>query len=71
MALWGCQDGNSNSSQQPLQNTGKPQSDLLVLYAPEVEEIRVSPVVARKGYLNILEHKTNGWKKWWVVSINS
>ncbi|XP_044740272.1 kinesin-like protein unc-104 isoform X10 [Chrysoperla carnea] len=39
----------------------------LVLYAPEVEEIRVSPVVARKGYLNVLEHKTNGWKKRWVA----
>lgn len=41
----------------------------LVLYVPEVEEIRISPVVSRKGYLNILEHKTNGWKKRWVVNI--
>uniref|UniRef100_A0A1B6CXY8 PH domain-containing protein n=1 Tax=Clastoptera arizonana TaxID=38151 RepID=A0A1B6CXY8_9HEMI len=39
----------------------------LVLYVPEVEEIRISPVIARKGYLNILEHKTNGWKKRWVA----
>ncbi|XP_060841951.1 kinesin-like protein unc-104 isoform X6 [Rhopalosiphum padi] len=39
----------------------------LVLYVPEVEEIRISPVVSRKGYLNILEHKTNGWKKRWVT----
>jgi hypothetical protein len=39
----------------------------LVLYVPESEEIRVSPVVSRKGYLNILEEKTNGWKKRWVV----
>lgn len=43
----------------------------LVLYVPEVEEIRISPVVSRKGYLNILEHKTNGWKKRWVVNILS
>lgn len=42
-----------------------------MLYVPEVEEIRISPVVSRKGYLNILEHKTNGWKKRWVVNILS
>lgn len=42
----------------------------LVLYVPEVEEIRISPVISRKGYLNILEHKTNGWKKRWVVIIS-
>ncbi|XP_050054652.1 kinesin-like protein unc-104 isoform X8 [Aphis gossypii] len=45
-------------------STSEPQ---LVLYVPEVEEIRISPVVSRKGYLNILEHKTNGWKKRWVT----
>nr|CAD7259358.1 unnamed protein product [Timema shepardi] len=39
----------------------------LVLYIPEMEEIRISPVVARKGLLNILEHKTNGWKKRYVA----
>ncbi|KAK9887981.1 hypothetical protein WA026_000272 [Henosepilachna vigintioctopunctata] len=38
----------------------------LVLYVPDMEEIRISPVVARKGYLNVLEHKTHGWKKRWV-----
>ncbi|XP_066994575.1 kinesin-like protein unc-104 [Anabrus simplex] len=42
-------------------------TDQVVLYVPEMEEIRISPVVARKGYLNILEHKTNGWKKRWVA----
>lgn len=41
----------------------------LVLYVPEVEEIRISPVISRKGYLNILEHKINGWKKRWVVNV--
>lgn len=43
-------------------------SPSLVLYVPEIEEIRISPVVSRKGYLNILEEKKNGWKKRWVVS---
>ncbi|XP_022255004.1 kinesin-like protein unc-104 isoform X4 [Limulus polyphemus] len=37
------------------------------IYVPEVEEIRVSPVVSRKGYLNCLDDKTNGWVKCWVV----
>jgi kinesin family member 1 len=39
----------------------------LRLYVPDLEEIRVSPVVARKGYLNVLEHGGSGWKKRWVV----
>ncbi|CAH0392196.1 unnamed protein product [Bemisia tabaci] len=39
----------------------------LVLYVPELEEIRITPIIARKGYLNILEHRTNGWKKRWVT----
>lgn len=47
--------------------SSSPSKENLVLYVPEVEEIRISPVIARKGYLNVLEHKTNGWKKRWVV----
>lgn len=45
-----------------------PRDPELVLYVPDMEEIRISPVIARKGYLNVLEHKTHGWKKRWVVS---
>jgi hypothetical protein len=29
-----------------------------ILLVPEAEEIRVSPIVSRKGYLNILDQKT-------------
>ncbi|XP_057665128.1 kinesin-like protein unc-104 isoform X7 [Diorhabda carinulata] len=43
-----------------------PRDPELVLYVPDMEEIRISPVIARKGYLNVLEHKTQGWKKRWV-----
>jgi len=43
------------------------QGDNEALYCPDIEEIRVSPVVSRKGYLNFLEEKTSGWKKRWVV----
>ncbi|KAF2354986.1 Kinesin-like [Trinorchestia longiramus] len=35
----------------------------------EVEEVRISPVVSRKGYLNVLDNRTNTWVKRWVVSI--
>ena len=34
---------------------------------PDLEEIRVSPCIAKKGHLNILEEKSKGWKKRWVV----
>lgn len=44
-------------------------SSELVLYIPEMEEIRISPIVAHKGFLNVLEQKSNGWKKRWVVSV--
>ncbi|XP_025081034.1 kinesin-like protein unc-104 isoform X4 [Pomacea canaliculata] len=37
------------------------------LFVPDVEEVRVSPVVSRRGYLNFLEENTNGWMKRWVV----
>lgn len=39
------------------------------LFVPDVEEVRVSPVVSRRGYLNFLEENTNGWMKRWVVSM--
>ncbi|XP_014260255.1 kinesin-like protein unc-104 isoform X8 [Cimex lectularius] len=52
---------------RPDQGNISPCDQTLILYVPEVEEIRISPVIARKGYLNILEQKTNGWKKRWVA----
>nr|XP_022336970.1 kinesin-like protein unc-104 isoform X11 [Crassostrea virginica] len=36
-------------------------------YIPLVDEVRVSPVVSRKGYLNFLEEKHTGWIKKWVI----
>jgi kinesin family protein 1 len=47
----------------------RPDQDIIV-FAPDVEEVRVSPVVARKGYLNFLDEKSNGWIRKWVVSIH-
>ncbi|XP_043926981.1 kinesin-like protein KIF1A isoform X17 [Protopterus annectens] len=34
---------------------------------PDIQEIRVSPIVSKKGYLNFLEPHTNGWVKRYVV----
>nr|CAB3259092.1 kinesin-like protein KIF1B [Phallusia mammillata] len=36
-------------------------------YLPTVLEIRVSPVVSRRGYLNLLEPGSTCWMKRWVV----
>ncbi|KER27224.1 hypothetical protein T265_05691 [Opisthorchis viverrini] len=33
----------------------------------ECDEVRVSPVVSRKGYLLVLEEKTGGWLRRWAV----
>ncbi|XP_071516816.1 kinesin-like protein unc-104 isoform X8 [Panulirus ornatus] len=43
------------------------ESRSMPLFVPEVEEIRISPVVSRKGYLNVLDDRTNTWIKRWVV----
>lgn len=62
------------TSDSPLASPGDSQgSSPLVerrpmpLFVPEVEEIRISPVVSRKGYLNVLDDRTNSWIKRWVV----
>ncbi|XP_053354019.1 kinesin-like protein KIF1A isoform X8 [Clarias gariepinus] len=36
-------------------------------FVPDIQEIRVSPIVSKKGYLNFLEPHTNGWVKRYVV----
>ncbi|KAJ8418620.1 hypothetical protein AAFF_G00001190 [Aldrovandia affinis] len=36
-------------------------------YIPDIQEIRVSPIVSKKGYLHFLEPHTNGWVKRYVV----
>ena len=32
-------------------------------FLPELEEIRVSPCIAKKGYLNVLEERSKTWKR--------
>uniref|UniRef100_T1IJB9 OTU domain-containing protein 3 n=1 Tax=Strigamia maritima TaxID=126957 RepID=T1IJB9_STRMM len=53
----------TTSSPESPQSQPRP----LYLYVAEVEEIRVSPVVSRKGYLHFLAEKSSGWIKRWVV----
>ncbi|XP_054241793.1 kinesin-like protein KIF1A isoform X10 [Indicator indicator] len=37
------------------------------LLVPDIQEIRVSPIVSKKGYLHFLEPHSNGWVKRFVV----
>ncbi|XP_073708253.1 kinesin-like protein KIF1A isoform X6 [Garra rufa] len=36
-------------------------------FVPDIQEIRVSPIVSKKGYLHFLEPHSNGWVKRYVV----
>ncbi|GAA6234487.1 kinesin-like protein KIF1A isoform X1 [Lates japonicus] len=36
-------------------------------FVPDIQEIRVSPIVSKKGYLHFLEPHTTGWVKRYVV----
>ncbi|XP_017277974.1 kinesin-like protein KIF1A isoform X7 [Kryptolebias marmoratus] len=36
-------------------------------FVPDIQEIRVSPIVSKKGYLHFLEHHTSGWVRRFVV----
>jgi hypothetical protein len=54
-------------SMESLMNT----SGIALKYIPSIEEVRISPVVSRRGYLNFLEEKGTGWVKKFVVCIFS
>ncbi|XP_056912022.1 kinesin-like protein KIF1A isoform X4 [Takifugu flavidus] len=36
-------------------------------FVPDIQEIRVSPIVSKKGYLHFLEPHTSGWVKRYIV----
>uniref|UniRef100_A0A1A8DF94 plus-end-directed kinesin ATPase n=1 Tax=Nothobranchius kadleci TaxID=1051664 RepID=A0A1A8DF94_NOTKA len=36
-------------------------------FVPDIQEIRVSPIVSKKGYLHFLEPHTSGWMRRYVV----
>jgi kinesin family protein 1 len=49
------------------QVTEKQPDQQIQCFLPDLEEICLSPIITRKGYLNVLEHGSGGWKKRWVV----
>ncbi|XP_041119618.1 kinesin-like protein KIF1A isoform X21 [Polyodon spathula] len=53
-------DGESPSGGQELKRRVR-------AFVPDIQEIRVSPIVSKKGYLHFLEPHTNGWVKRFVV----
>ncbi|KAJ8277076.1 hypothetical protein GJAV_G00071230 [Gymnothorax javanicus] len=42
-------------------------STRVCIFVPDIQEIRVSPIVSKKGFLHFLEPHTNGWVKRFVV----
>lgn len=54
-------------SMESLMNT----AGIALKYIPSIEEVRISPVVSRRGYLNFLEEKGTGWVKKFVVCVLS
>ena len=54
-------NNNNKSKQRLLPSRYKPRC------IPEIEEMRINPIVARKGYMNFSDEKTDGWIKKFVV----
>ncbi|KAM4739234.1 kinesin-like protein KIF1A isoform 16-T16 [Anableps anableps] len=57
------QDGTDKKAMNVGSDT-KPRTRKLI---PDIQEIRVSPIVSKKGYIHFLEPHTNGWVKRYVV----
>ncbi|XP_070125778.1 kinesin-like protein KIF1A isoform X36 [Equus przewalskii] len=57
-------DSKKPPSPSPVSEVDKEPQRLLV---PDIQEIRVSPIVSKKGYLHFLEPHTAGWAKRFVV----
>ncbi|XP_070345325.1 kinesin-like protein KIF1A isoform X17 [Equus asinus] len=57
-------DSKKPPSPSPVSEADKEPQRLLV---PDIQEIRVSPIVSKKGYLHFLEPHTAGWAKRFVV----
>ena len=59
----------SHSPQDPTSGNGLSLADLTLkpTFVPDMEEIRVSPMVSRKGFLYIFENIEDKWVKKWLV----
>ncbi|KAG5677928.1 hypothetical protein PVAND_007642 [Polypedilum vanderplanki] len=58
-------DWHSQQKQQQVEQ--KRNNDHLQYFIPDLEEVAMSSMITRKGYLNVLEHGCSGWKKRWIV----
>ena len=58
----GLSQGGANAKHRRLANVS-------ARFIAEIEEVRINPVVSKKGFLNFLEEKSVGWSKKFVVSI--
>jgi len=45
------------------------ENDEYAQFVAGVDEMRVSPVISKRGYLYFLEENATGWVKMWVVSV--
>ncbi|OXA56707.1 Kinesin-like protein KIF1A [Folsomia candida] len=62
--------GNFNiNSLMPPQSKTTPSSPTkeYFLFIPEIEEIRISPIISRKGYLHLCDDKRGVWRKRWIT----
>ncbi|XP_056663396.1 kinesin-like protein KIF1A isoform X9 [Monodelphis domestica] len=59
-------EGDQKKSPSPASGT-EAEKEPQRLLVPDIQEIRVSPIVSKKGYLHFLEPKTTGWAKRFVV----
>lgn len=57
--------GGSSASARHANSSKK--SNSRARYIAEIDEVRVNPIVSKKGYLNFLEEKSIGWTKRYVV----
>lgn len=58
-------DWHSQPKQQLVEKVNH--NEHIQYFIPDLEEVAMSSMVTRKGYLNVLEHGCSGWKKRWIV----
>jgi len=61
-------DGDVDTRRLPASPFRDMENDEDAQFVAGVEEMRVSPVISRRGYLYFLEESAAGWNKLWVVS---
>jgi len=64
----GCHGNDDDARRVPASPYRDMQNDEEAQFVAAVDEMRVSPVISRRGYLHFLEESANGWVKLWVVS---